>query len=117
MSNQNLEITHPLPKRATGSITPPLGGGKPRHAPQASPDGVSAVTTSYASPRHLDQSNPLWMRTWNALMEERRTLERLMNIENGLDERTSLLLTRLRHREEELCSLIRAIEAGNFRSD
>ena len=50
-------------------------------------------------------------------MEERRTLEQLMNIENGLDERTALLLTRLRHREEELCSLIRAIEAGNFRSE
>ena len=50
-------------------------------------------------------------------MEERRTLEQLMNIENGLDERTSLLLTRLRHREEELCSLIRAIETGNFRSE
>ena len=50
-------------------------------------------------------------------MEERRTLEQLMNIESGLDERTSLLLTRLRHREEELCALIRAIEMGNFRSD
>ena len=50
-------------------------------------------------------------------MAERHTLEQLMNIENGLDERTALLLTRLRHREEELCSLIRAIEAGNFRSD
>ena len=117
MSNQNLEITHPLPRRATGSTTPPSGGGKPRHAPQASPPGESVVTTSYASPRHQDQSSPLWTRTWNALMAERRTLEQLMNIENGLDERTSLLLTRLRHREEELCALIRAIEAGNFRSD
>ena len=117
MPNHNLEITHPLPKRATGSTTPPLGGGKPRHAPQASPDGVSVVTTSYASPRLQDQSIPLWMRTYNALMEERHTLEQLMNIESGLDERTAWLLTRLRHREEELCSLIRAIEAGNFRSD
>lgn len=57
------------------------------------------------------------MRTWNALMEERHTLERLMNTEVGLDERTSLMLTRLRHREQELCSLLRALEEGNWRSE
>ena len=50
-------------------------------------------------------------------MEERHTLERLMNTEVGLDERTSLMLTRLRHREQELCSLLRALEEGNWRSE
>ena len=117
MSNQNLEITHPLPKRATGSTMPPLGGGKPRHAPQASPPGESVVMTSYASPRRLDQSNPLWMRTWNALMEERRTYEQLLDSEIGMDERTAWMLTRLRRREEELCSLVRALEEGTWRSE
>ena len=57
------------------------------------------------------------MRTWNALMEERHTLEQLMSTEIGLDERTSWMLTRLRRREEELCSLIRALEEGNWRSE
>ena len=50
-------------------------------------------------------------------MAGRRTFEQLLNTEVGLDARTSLMLTRLRHREEELCSLIREIENGNFRSD
>jgi len=57
------------------------------------------------------------MRTWNSLVAERHTLEQLMSTEHGLDERTSLMLTRLRHREEELCSLIRALEEGNWRSE
>ena len=114
MADQNLHIDHKLPRRST---TPPSGGGKPSQGPQAWPHGDSVVTTSYASPASQDQSNPLWMRTWNALMEERHTLERLLNTEHGLDERTSLMLTRLRHREEELCTLIRAIEAGTFRSN
>ena len=115
--SQSVQITHPLPRRATGSTTPPLGGGKPRHAPQASPSGASVVTRYSVNQRPQDQSSPLWMRTWNALMEERRTLEQHLNTEVGLDERTSWMLTRLRRREEELCSLIRALEEGTWRSE
>ena len=57
------------------------------------------------------------MRTWNALQKERHTYEQLMNSDFGLDERMSWTLTRLRNREAELCSLIRAIEEGKFSSD
>ena len=117
MTNQNLEITHQLPKRATGSTTPPLGGGKPRHAPQASPDGASVVTQYSVSQKPQDQSSPLWTRLWNGLMEERRTYEQLLDTEIGMDERTAWMLTRLRRREEELCSLVRALEEGNWRSE
>ena len=117
VTSQNVQITHPLPRRATGSTTPPLGKGKPRHAPQASPNGESVVTRYSVNQKLQDQSNPLWMRTWNALMEERHTLEQLLNTDLGLDERTSWMLTRLRRREEELCSLIRAMEEGNWRSE
>ena len=57
------------------------------------------------------------MRTWNALQEERHIYEQLLNREHGLDERMSWTLTRLRNREAELCSLIRALEEGTFSSD
>ena len=50
-------------------------------------------------------------------MEERRTYEQLLDSEIGMDERTAWMLTRLRRREEELCSLVRALEEGTWRSE